>query len=405
MKSLEEEPRRSYREKIRTFLSATLPPSWEGLGALAPEEARSFSQTWRDTLRDHGLLAPSWPKEYGGGGLTQLEMLVLAEEFEAAGVPTGITNDIFSIDMVGNTLLDHGTDEQRAYFLPRIISGEHRWCQGYSEPNAGSDLASLKTRAELDGDEFVINGQKVWASNAHHANWVFVLCRTDPDAPKHKGITFLLCPMEQPGIEVRPIRMLTGDSEFNEIFFTDARTSSLNVVGGVNNGWTVAMTLLGYERGETFTTFPRRFRGELDKLIALADQYDRLQDPLVRQQLAWCFSRVEILRYLSLRELELYLSGNSPGPETALFKLFWSEYHKELTNIAIGVLGAHALTPSGKRPNYPFIADQPGSPNDTASWVGVFLHSRAGTIYAGSSEVQRTILGERMLGLPHEPKF
>ncbi len=181
--------------------------------------------------------------------------------------------------MIGNTLLDWGTDEQKRHFIPRILSGEDRWCQGYSEPNAGSDLGNIGTRAALDGDEWVINGQKIWTSAGHLANWIFVLCRTDADAPKHKGITFLLCPMDQPGIEVRPIKMITGDSEFNEVFFTDARCPKENVVGEVNGGWGVAMTLLGYERGEAAATFPLKFRTELDRLIAVAKEHGRADEP------------------------------------------------------------------------------------------------------------------------------
>jgi alkylation response protein AidB-like acyl-CoA dehydrogenase len=262
----------------------------------------------------------------------------------------------------------------------------------------------VQTRAELDGDEFVINGQKVWASSAHLANWIFVLCRTDPDAPKHKGISFVLCPMDQRGVEVRPIRMLTGHSEFNEVFFDNARTARDNVVGGVNNGWTVAMTLLGYGRAETFATFPRRFRKELDRLVALIRRLGRSDDPIVRQRLASCYSRVEIMRYLSGRAVHRYVAGNEPGAEAALFKLYWSEYHTTVSELAVDVLDAVALVPSGKRPNYPFIAEPPGAPDDTASWVGVFQHARAGTIYAGSSQIQRNILGEHVLGLPREPR-
>ena len=205
--------------------------------------------------------------------------MILAEEFARAGVPAGGTNDVFSIQMVGNTILQWGTDEQKRHFIPRILSGEDIWCQGYSEPNAGSDLGNLGCRATLDGDEWVINGQKIWTSAGHLANWIFVLTRTDPDAPKHKGITFLLCPMDQPGVEVRPIKMISGDSEFNEVFFTDARCPKENVVGEVNGGWAVAMTLLGYERGEAAATFPLMFRAELDRLVALAEERGRTADP------------------------------------------------------------------------------------------------------------------------------
>ncbi|HLG92943.1 MAG TPA: acyl-CoA dehydrogenase family protein, partial [Acidimicrobiales bacterium] len=310
----------SYRDKVRAFLADNLPPGWRGIGALAPEEAARFTRAWRATLADHGFLAVAWPKEYGGGGLSPLEQVVLAEELTRAGVPMGAPNDVFGIQMVGNTLLAWGTEPQRRHFLPRIVSGDDVWCQGYSEPNAGSDLANLGCRAVLDGDQWVINGQKVWTSYGHLANWIFLLARTDPDAPKHRGISFLLVSMDQPGVEVRPIKMISGDSEFNEVFFTDARAPAANVVGEVNGGWAVAMTLLGYERGEAAATFPLLFRAELDRLVQLARDRGRLDDPLVRQRLAWCHAKVEVMRYLGYRALTGFLAGRPPGPESSIFK-------------------------------------------------------------------------------------
>ena len=392
----------AYREKIRAFLGEHLPSGWKGIGALDHESARSFTAEWRATLYENGLLAPSWPREYGGGGLSPLEQVIVAEEFYRAGVPTGGTNDTFSIQMVGNTLLHWGTEEQKSHFLPRILSGEDVWCQGYSEPGAGSDLGNLGTRAVLDGDEWVINGQKIWTSAAQLANWIFVLARTEPDAPKHKGITFLLVPMEQPGVEVRPIKMMTGLSEFNETFFTDARTPKDNVVGAVNAGWAVAMTLLGYERGEAAATFPIMFRAEVDRLMDLARSTGASRDPLIRQHLAWCYSKVEIMRFLGMRTLTKFLAGGQPGPAESTFKLFWSEYHKIVTELGVDILGSAALTPSG-RMSTGFQADDVGAPNDSASWVTAFLMSRAGSIYAGSSQIQRNIIGEMVLGLPKEP--
>jgi alkylation response protein AidB-like acyl-CoA dehydrogenase len=228
----------------------------------------------------------------------------------------------------------------------------------------------------LDGDEWVINGQKIWTSAGHVANWIFVLCRTDPDAPKHKGITFLLCPMDQPGIEVRPIRMITGDSEFNEVFFTDARCAKENVVGEVNGGWAVAMTLLGYERGEAAAVFPLKFRTELDRLVGLARANGRSADPSVRQRLMWCHSKVEIMRWLGMRTLTQWLAGGTPGPDAAVFKLFWSEYHRIVTELAVDVLGPEALAPSGRWPASSFQTDDAGAPNDSASWVGTFFNAR-----------------------------
>jgi alkylation response protein AidB-like acyl-CoA dehydrogenase len=392
-----------YRDKVRAFLGEHLPAGWEGIGALPPDDARRFSSEWRSVLFDNGLLAAAWPKEYGGGGLTPVEQVVLAEEFSKAGVPTGGPNDVFGIQMVGNTILRWGTDEQKRHFLPKILSGEHVWCQGYSEPDAGSDLGNLGTRAVLDGDEWVVNGQKIWTSAAQYANWIFVLTRTDPDAPKHKGITFLLVPLGQPGVEVRPIKMLNGASEFNETFFTDARTSRENVVGGVNEGWAVAMTLLGYERGEAAATVPVAYRTELDRLVALARETGRNTDPLIRQRLAECYAKVEIMRFLGMRTLTRFLAGSAPGPDGSIFKLYWSEYHKVVTELSLDILDAAAMVPSGRWPTTAFQTDDAGAPNDTASWVGTFLSARAGTIYAGTSQIQRNILGELVLGLPKEP--
>ncbi|HEX9993624.1 MAG TPA: acyl-CoA dehydrogenase family protein [Acidimicrobiales bacterium] len=394
----------AHREKIQAFLAEHLPPGWQGMGALPPDEVPAFRESWRRVLAGNGLLAPSWPQAYGGAGLTALEQVVTAEEFAKAGVPTGGPNDVFGIQMVGNTLLRWGTEEQKRHFLPRILSGEDRWCQGYSEPDAGSDLANLGCRAVLDGDEWVVDGQKIWTSAGHLANWIFVLARTDPDAPKHRGITFLLVPMDQPGVEVRPIRMMSGPSEFNEVFFTGARTAREHVVGEVDGGWAVAMTLLGYERGEAAATTPILFRGELDRLVALVRERGLAGDPVIRQRLAWCHSKVEVMRFLGLRALTRFLAGQHPGPDASISKLFWSEYHQAVTELAVDVLGADATVPSGRAPTSAFQVDDPGAPNDSASWVGTFLNARAGTIYAGTSQVQRNIVGELVLGLPKEPR-
>jgi len=394
----------AFRQKIQGFLAENLPAGWKGMGALPRDEASAFAQQWRKTLHANGLLAPSWPKELDGAGLSPLEQVIMAEEFTKVGVPMGTSNDVFSIQMVGNTILQWGTPEQKAHFIPRIMSGEDVWCQGYSEPNAGSDLGALGCRAELDGDEWVINGQKIWTSAGHLANSIFVLARTDPDATKHKGISFLLVPMDQPGVEVRPIRMISGESEFNEVFFTDARCPKANVIGEVNGGWTVAMFLLGYERGEAAAVFPVMYRAELDRLLALAAEHGRSDDPIIRQRLAWCYSKVEIMRYLGMKTLTRFLNGEHPGPDSAIFKLFWSEYHRKVTELAIDVLGSDAMVPEGRWPATAFQADTPGAPNDSASWVGTFYNARAGTIYAGTSQVQRNIIGEMVLGLAKEPR-
>lgn len=394
----------AFRGKVQAFLAENLPAGWNGIGALPRDEAHGFAAQWRKTLHANGFLAPSWPKEFGGGGLSPLEQVIMAEEFVKVGVPGGTSNDVFGIQMVGNTILQWGTPEQKVHFIPRILSGEDIWCQGYSEPNAGSDLGSLGCRAELDGDEWVLNGQKIWTSSGHLANWIFVLARTDPDAPKHKGISFLLVPMDQPGVEVRPIAMISGESEFNEVFFTDARCAKQNVVGEVNGGWAVAMFLLGYERGESAATFPVLFRAELDRLVALAAEHGRAADPVIRQRLAWCHTKVEIMRYLGMQTLTRFIKGEHPGPDAAIFKLYWSEYHRVVTELAVDILGPQAMVPSGRGPATAFQTDSAGAPNDSASWVGTFYNARAGTIYAGTSQVQRNIIGEMVLGLPKEPR-
>ncbi|CAB4784969.1 unannotated protein [freshwater metagenome] len=393
-----------YREKVQAFLAEKLPPNWKGIGALTGDALEHFVTEWRATLFSSGYLAPGWPVEFGGGGLSELEQVIIAEEFARAGVPTGGHNDVFSIQMLGNTLLLFGTEEQKRHYLPRLLAGEDTWCQGYSEPNAGSDLSNVGLRAELDGDQWVLNGQKIWTSAGHLADHIFTLARTDPDAPKHKGISFLLVDMRQPGIEVRPIKMLSGESEFNEVFYTDAVVPKENVVGGVNNGWAVAMGLLGFERGAAASIAPIAFEAEFDRLLQLAKDRGVSNDPRVRQKLAWCYSKVQVMRYLGMRTLTKFLAGHHPGPDGAIFKLYWSEYHKVVTELGVDLLGMDAMTPTGRKPSSAFSTDDAGAPNDSMSWAMTFLNARAGTIYAGSSQVQRNIIGEMVLGLPKEPK-
>ncbi len=399
-----DESAEAYRAEVVAFLRAELPAGWGGVGQLEGEEFEQFVADWRAVLHRAGYLAPGWPAAYGGGGRSALEQVIVAEEFARAGVPTGGPHDIFGIQMLGNTLLQWGSEEQKLRYLPRILSGEDLWCQGYSEPNAGSDLANLGLRAELDGDQWVLNGQKIWTSSGHTADHVFTLARTDPEAPRHKGISFLLVDMRQPGIEVRPIRMISGDSEFNEVFYTDATTPRDEVVGGLNNGWAVAMTLLGYERGEAAATLPLRFQSELDRLLALAVERGVSTDPVIRQRLAWCHSKVAIMRYLGMRTLTRFVGGHHPGPDGGIFKLFFTEYHQQVTALAMDILGADGLVPTGRRPTNAFQTDDEGAPNSTSSWATTFLTARAGTIYGGSSQIQRNIIGEMILGLPKEPR-
>ncbi|MGI9595398.1 MAG: acyl-CoA dehydrogenase family protein [Acidimicrobiales bacterium] len=394
----------TYRQEIGAFLAEHLPADWAGMGALSPEDRSAFIAKWRPILADNNLLAVAWPERYGGAGMSLLERTVLAEEFAKAGVPTGNDNDIFSIGMLDHTLIEWGTEAQQQHHLPRILDGTDVWCQGYSEPNSGSDLASLATKAELDGDEWIINGQKIWTSQGHNANWIFVLCRTAPEVRKQAGISFLLCPIDQPGVEGRPIVNASRHHDFNEVFFTDARTAKENVVGGVNNGWAVANTLLAYERGDDATTGGIRYGDELDRLVAVARDRGRLDDPLIRQRLVRCHCEVQVMRYRGLRMVTDALNGYHQGPESSLNKLHWSEYHQELTELALDIIGADAMTPSGRDAATGVGMDDVGSPYSSAAWNTTFMGARPGTIYSGSSEIQRNIVGERVLGLPREPR-
>jgi alkylation response protein AidB-like acyl-CoA dehydrogenase len=394
----------TFRDEIRAFLAEHLAPDWTGPGGLPPEEREELRHRWRKVLADRGLVAVSWPKEYGGGGLSALEQVVLAEEFARAGAPEREENDMLGIDLLGNTLIALGTEEQKKHFLPRILSGEDRWCQGFSEPEAGSDLASVRTRAVLDGDEWVINGQKIWTSAGPTANWIFVLARTDSGAPKHKGLSMLLVPVDQPGVVVRPIVNAAGHASFSEVFFTDARARAADVLGGVGGGWGTAMTVLGFERGSQITTAAIEFGRDLDRLRLLARERGRHTDAHVRDELAWCYSRVQILRYQGYRGLTALLNGQRPGADAAINKVIWSEYFRRCTDLAVEILGVDALCADGPGNGGALIIPVPGTPNSAACWLDELLYARAATIYAGSSQIQRNVIGEQLLGLPKEPR-
>jgi alkylation response protein AidB-like acyl-CoA dehydrogenase len=319
-----------------------------------------------------------------------VRLAVLNEEFHRAGLPR--VHRGMGESLVGPSVIVHGTPEQRARFLPRIISGTDVYCQGFSEPGHGSDLASVETRGVIDGDEIVITGQKVWTSGASRATMMFLLCRTDVAVEKHAGLSYVLIPFTGPGVEYRPIRQMSGASEFCEDFLDGVRAPLFNVIGGLNNGWRVAMTTLGHERGGQATTAHLGYEREFWELVDTARKYGRTADPLVRQRLAAAFTGVQLMRFSGLRTLAEVAQGRPPGPEASVAKLFWSEYHKRLGELAISIVGADALLrPEGD--GYP-----------TTAWQNVFLSSRAGTIYSGTSEIQRNIIGERGLGLPKEPK-
>jgi alkylation response protein AidB-like acyl-CoA dehydrogenase len=397
----------AFREEVRSWLEANLPDGWSEPGSrLSPAEREEFNKDWTQRLREGGWICASWPKEYGGRGLSTIDAVVLNEEFARVNAP--MRADFFGDTLVGPTILTWGTEEQKQFFLPKILSGEISWCQGFSEPDAGSDLASLKTRAELDGDEWVINGQKVWTTQAQYADYVFLLCRTDPDVAKHAGISYLLVPMRQEGVEVRPIAQIDGSAEFNEVFFTNARCPKDNVVGGVNNGWKVAMTTLGFERGTSATTGHRRFQKELEAIIEIAKRNGKITDPVVRQRLALAWSKVKIMQVNGLRSLTATLRGDhSAAALGATNKMFWSEYHRDVMELALDILGMEGqiLTGGGDGEEFmPGIGARTSRPGYSVSLLQAsFFFSRSETIWGGTAQIQRKIVGERVLGLPKEP--
>jgi len=393
-----------FRARLRDWIAANAPAELAGLtdwttaataggyqGAeLASASADPAYAEWERRLADARLICPQWPAEFGGQGLDGVRLAVLNEEFHAAGLPR--VRRGMGESLVGPSVIVHGTPEQRAHFLPRIISGEDVYCQGFSEPDQGSDLAGVQTRAEVDGDEVVITGTKVWTSGAARATMMFALCRSDPAAEKHAGLSYVLFPFTDPGVRYRPIRQMSGAAEFCEDFIDGVRVPLFNVIGGLNNGWKVAMTTLGHERGGAATVQHLGFEREFWELVETARKYGRDTDPLVRQQLAWAYTGVQVMRFSGLRTLAQVADGRPPGPEASVAKLAWSEYHKRLGEIAVGIVGTDALVrPDGQ--GYP-----------TTRWQNVFLSGRAGTIYSGTSEIQRNIVGERALGLPKEPR-
>ncbi len=396
----------AFRAHIRDWLVQNLPEGWFEPGfALTGQQRAAFNESWTEKLFEGGWICAGWPTEYGGKGLSLLEQVVLNEEFARAGAP--MRADFFGDTLVGPTILQWGTEEQKREFIPGILRGSIGWCQGFSEPNSGSDLASLKTSAELDGDEWVINGQKVWTTQAQHADYVFLLARTDPAAPQHAGISYLLVPMHQPGVDVRPITQVDGTAEFNEVFFTNARCPRGNVVGGVNNGWKVAMTTLGFERGSSSTTGYRRFLKEWSSIADEARRPARVVDRLTRDRLVRSWSKIKIMEINGYRSLTDALNGTHDAALLgACNKMYWSETHREMMELAIDVLGMGGQVLTGTqatdedtgglrrgRADYP-VSDLQAS----------FFFSRSETIWGGTAEIQRNIIGERALGLPKEPR-
>jgi alkylation response protein AidB-like acyl-CoA dehydrogenase len=379
----------AFRDEVRTFLEGSLASDFaevRGRGGPGDDDCLFEERlAWERHLGAHGWTCVAWPKEHGGRGLSLHQQVVYFEEYARARAPGRIGH--IGETLLGPTLIAFGTDEQRERFLPGIVAGTELWCQGYSEPGAGSDLANIRTRAERVDGEWMIDGQKVWTSQAHWADWCFVLARTDRDAPKHKGISYLLVPMRQDGVDIRPIHQLTGDSEFNEVFFTGARTALDHVVGDVHGGWRVAMGTLAFERGASTLGQNLMFLNEWDEVLAAARRSGRITEASVRQRLVDTWIRLRLMRLNAMR----IMSATHEAPPAAMVtKLFWATLHRDLGALAMDVLGPEATL-------------RTGADGDYSRLQRLFLFSRADTIYAGTNEIQRNLIGERALGLPKEP--
>ncbi len=377
-----------FRDELRAWLKANLPKK-SSHAIRTGESAAAYYQylkDWQRKLYDGGYTGIAWPKEFEGRGATFIEQAIFQEELALADAP-----ELFGtigLSLVGPTIIAVGTEEQKKHYLPQMLSGAAIWCQGFSEPNAGSDLASLETKALLDGDHFVVNGQKIWTSYAHIADLCMLVVRTDSNVPKHKGITCLLVDMKSPGISVRPLKMMSGDSAFNEMFFSNLRVPTSCVLGKVNEGWNVALTALSNERANLGVGLYVAFKRNLDALVEQARKLRRhgktvIEDSVLRQKLAQAFVELEVFRLNTTRALSNLATG-VPGPEGSIQKLYWSELNQRNAQIAMEVLGPHAQ-----------LTDFDGG-----RWTYNYLRSRGNTIEAGTSEVQRNIIAQRVLGLP-----
>ena len=386
----------SFRDEVRDWLTRNLPRSWvdrlHGSSDIPRPDAYEFLRQWQGKLNDAGFMGLTWPKESGGRGLTFMEEMILQQEMAQAKAPPVL--NILAVGMAGPTIIAYGTEEQKKRYPPKMLSCEEIWCQGYSEPNAGSDLASLQTRAVKEGEYYVVNGQKVWTSLAHIADWMMLLARTDPDAPKHKGITYFLLDMKSPGVTVKPLKQITGDAEFNEVYFDNVRIHESHILGGLNNGWGVGLTTLMYERLALGFGIQVRLRIALDALVELARHTMKngvpvTKDPVMRQKLAQMWIDTEVFKYTGARAITKLLKGELPGPEASTGKMMWVEGHQRLQELAMEIEG-------------PFSQLTQGSPWAVAGglWQHTFLRSRANSIEGGTTEIQRNIIGERVLGLP-----
>ncbi|MCV7298030.1 acyl-CoA dehydrogenase family protein [Mycobacterium barrassiae] len=380
-----------FRAEVRDWLAANLVGEFaaiKGLGGPGNDNV-AFEErlAWNRHLAAAGFTCLGWPEEHGGRGLSVAHRVAFYEEYALANAPAKVNH--FGEELLGPTLIAFGTDEQKKRFLPKILDLTELWCQGYSEPGAGSDLANVSTTAELDGDQWVINGQKVWTSLAHWAQWCFVVARTEKGSKRHAGLSYLLVPLDQPGVEVRPIVQLTGDSEFNEVFFDDARTDADLVVGQPGDGWRVAMGTLTFERGVSTLGQQIEYARELSGVAELAKRNGAADDPLIRERLTRSWVGLRTMRSYALATMDVEQSAATAAGKDNVSKLLWANWHRELGEIAMEVLGRDGLT----------LTD-----GEFDEWQRLYLFSRADTIYGGSNEIQRNIIAERVLGLPREVK-
>jgi alkylation response protein AidB-like acyl-CoA dehydrogenase len=382
----------AFRREVAAWLSDALTGEFacvRGRGGPGDEHAMvDERRAWEKKLASGGWTCVGWPREYGGRGATLMQQVIYFEEYARAGGPGRLGH--IGEGLLGPTVIAFGTEEQKQRLLPPIVAGEAIWCQGYSEPNAGSDLANVQTRAHLDGNEWVLHGQKVWTSWAQWADWCFVVCRTDPASQRHKGLAYLLVPMRQPGIEIRPIVQITGDSEFSEVFFDGARSAEANLVGAPGDGWKVALGTLAFERGASTLGQQLQFQNELQQILEVAKQNGAANDPAIRQRLSHAWMGLQIQRYNALRTLSQPERAELPR-EAMITKLFWATWHRDLGKLAMDVLGMDAEIAAG-------------APYELTRLQRMFLFTRSDTIYAGSNEIQRNLIAERALGLPREPR-
>jgi alkylation response protein AidB-like acyl-CoA dehydrogenase len=384
------ENERRFRDELRAWLDRNLPDAWRSAHPKEPwtDARRELARRWQEKLAEGRYVALDWPVARGGRDASLAERIIVQTELIRARAPRIIGH--VGLDLVGPALIEHGSEAQQKRYLESIRTARELWCQGFSEPNAGSDLGGLRTRAVLDGDHYVVSGQKVWTSVAEVADWCFLLARTDTEVKKHAGISALLVDMKQPGIEVRPLRQITGEAEFNEVFFDNVRVPRENVVGKPGDGWKIAMGILAHERGPMWAfMFHGYMTEDLTQLLALAKRRGLDADPVIRQRLARAHTDVEIMRLLGCRSLTAESRGEPIGPKTSLEKLFGSELSQRVRELAMDVLGPRALY--GMEDEH---ADWDGR------WLRFYLFSRADTIMGGTSEVQRTVIAHQLLGLP-----